>query len=87
MAEYYRHAFCCECGGDSITLRTGSCFIEVKVFLFLFFWYFFFCAKPGCVTNAPCYIGLRQFHIEALVRGVIAFTAEGDKRQLEVMSR
>lgn len=36
--------------------------------------------------NSACCIGLRQSHIEALVRGMIASEVEGDKRQLEVMS-
>lgn len=36
--------------------------------------------------NTTCCIGLRQTHIEALVRGMIVSEAEGDKRQLEVMS-
>lgn len=36
--------------------------------------------------NSACSIGLGQSHIEALVRGMISSEADGDKRQLEVMS-
>lgn len=89
MAKYYRPVFCCKCGKDSISLRSGSCFVEVNVFFLVavnFLFIFLFCAEPGSGTNAACCIGLRQSCIEALVRGMIASAAESDKRQLEVMS-